>query len=84
MPRRSFTPTQWKVTVPEVVAGRIEKALGNLNGTKPIYGARSALISLLLQNWLRERDGQPLLSIPAPNDPNLITKLEELRDADAI
>lgn len=80
MPRRQFHPVQWKVTVPETVAARVEMRLGNLSTGKVMYGARSALIQLLLQNWLREHDGQPLIKIPEPTSPNLVEQLENLRD----
>lgn len=80
MPRRHFTPTQWKVTLPETLAARVEHRLGNLSGGAVAYGARSALISALLNNWLRDQTGLSLIPVPKPDDPNLITKLENLRD----
>ena len=82
MPRRHFTPTQWKVTLPEQLAARVEHRLGNISAGKVAYGARSALISALLQNWLLQLDQRPTLTIPSPSDPDLVTKLETIRDTE--
>ena len=72
MPRIKSKAISWKLTLDEGLAAQIELRLANLSEGKPIYGARSALVTLLLHNWL---DGKT--SVPAPNDPNLSTKLEE-------
>lgn len=72
MPRIKSKAISWKLTLDEGLAAQIELRLANLTEGKPIYGARSALVTLLLHQWL---DGRTL--IPQPNDPDLLTKLEE-------
>lgn len=72
MPRIKSKAISWKLTLDEGLAAQIELRLANLSEGKPIYGARSALVTLLLHNWL---DGKT--QVPAHNDPNLSAKLEE-------
>jgi hypothetical protein len=72
LPRIKTKPVQWKLTIDETLAARIELKLADLAGGKPLYGARSALISFLLRDWLA---GTNLA--PSANNPNLILALEE-------
>lgn len=72
MPRIKSKAISWKLTLDEGLAAQIELRLANLSEGKPIYGARSALVTFLLHNWL---DGKT--AVPQPNDPDLSLKLEE-------
>lgn len=74
MPRIRTKPVTWKLTIDETLAARVELTLANLSAGRPQYGARSALISALLRQWLQPSD--PLV-VPGPQDPNLIAALEE-------
>jgi len=72
--RRSDELTKdWKVTVRADVAGAVEFVLSDTTTNAPLYGARTKLITQLLEHWLDSIAGKPLGECkPLPT-------LEELR-----
>lgn len=63
----------WKVPIPATVAGRIELVLTDPITHQPKYGARSKLITALLEHWLDQCAGKPLDECKA------LPTLDELR-----
>jgi hypothetical protein len=73
--RRSDELTKdWKVTVRADVAGAVEFVLTDPLTNAPIYGARTKLITQLLEHWLDFTAGRP------PDERKPLPTLEELRD----
>lgn len=52
MPRIKTKAITWKLTIDQTLAAQIELRLADLSRGRPIYGARSALVSHLLREWL--------------------------------
>lgn len=61
----------WKLNLSASLAGKIEYMLSDPLTKKPIYGARVKLVEALLECWIAEQEGRPVLP-PVPS-------LEELR-----
>lgn len=75
MPRRNNPDLirNWNVALPATLAGRMEFVLTDEITKKPIYGARTKLISALLDRWLEEQKGTPDENLP------LVPSIAELR-----
>lgn len=58
---------RWKLVVPATLAGRIESMLIDAIHQKPIYGARTKLVSALLEEWVARQAG----TVPLPPIPSL-------------
>jgi hypothetical protein len=58
-PPRTFRVVNWKVQVPETTAGPIELLLCNPLTGRPQYGARGALVTRLLDEWLARVRANP-------------------------
>lgn len=56
--RKRFADTrkEWKISIPESVAAKIELLLADPLTGKTKHGARSRLIVGLLQDWLKKRN----------------------------
>lgn len=57
--------TRWKLVVPATLAGRIEFMLTDPVHQKPIYGARTRLVSALLEEWIAKQSGSALPPVPS-------------------
>lgn len=57
MPPRKLDPViEWKLTIPESLAARVEFQIFDPVRGKSKYGARSALINRLLAKWVEEQE----------------------------
>lgn len=72
------TPTvEWKCRIPVDIAAKIDLYhLDPVRGTLE-YGARSALVTLLLREWLASREQQPALDGLSTLQQNPITITEQ-------
>jgi hypothetical protein len=59
----------WKVCIPATLAGTVELYLFDKIHKKPLYGARSKLITELLEGWVKQ---QQLLALAAQPNPGFI------------
>lgn len=66
----------WKISMPATLAGKVEFVLLDPIHAKPLYGARTILISALLEWWLARESGNP----NTPHVPSL-TELREQANA---
>jgi len=46
-------PVEWKLSIPSSVAGAVDLELFDAVRGRPTYGARSALVTELLKEWLK-------------------------------
>lgn len=51
--------TKWKITLPADLAARVELEIMDKVHGNPIYGRRSELIRVLLQDWLNSAGETP-------------------------
>lgn len=58
----------WKVCLPATLAGTVELYLFDSIHKKPLYGARSKLISELLEKWVSEQKRLALAAQPNPEN----------------
>lgn len=66
MPRRRNPDfmKDWKIPISATLAGRMEYVLTDNITKRPIYGARTRLLSALLERWLEEQKGTPHSELP--------------------
>lgn len=65
----------WKVPIPATVAGKVEMVLTDPLTHQPKYGARTKLLTALLEHWLDQTAGKPA------DECRPLPTLEELRSA---
>lgn len=55
----AYRSVEWTVNIPETIAAKVALILHDPVRGKPAHGARSALITQLLTEWLRTHDVNP-------------------------
>lgn len=71
-PRVPYLRVDFKVSLPAALAAEIDLMFQDPLTNRPKYGARAKLVTALMQRWLAEQRGEPVVPVPS---------LEELRDA---
>jgi len=54
--RRKGRMARWEVKLPEYLATRIETLMVDPVNKRPVYGARSQLVTELLEKWVTEQE----------------------------
>lgn len=68
-------PIEWSVNIPESVANEVELLLSNPLTGKPVYGAKSSLLTTALREWLERHTGKEVERCPHCN--SIITMKEK-------
>ena len=63
--RRKGSKVEWAVSIPETLAFRVESLCYDRGNQRPIYGFRSQLVSLLLEEWAARQEAAIASTLPA-------------------
>lgn len=71
-------PIPTVVQIPRTLRDRVDRLQWDPVRNKPSYGARTALITTLLERWLRDRKKQPYIEVSFPAETPMTTIREAL------